>query len=646
MIGQLIRPRIWAVAHGELGELVMRAAPSYSHVADIRLVDKVLDEALPVVRDLVRSEEADAFLCTGAIGSRIADEIRLPIAQIEVTAFDMLRAVKAAVAVSSRVGLIQYGSINAELEEIRPLIQADLRQRCYQDYEDARVRVEQLAAEGCEVIVGPSIIVELSEHAGIKGVLLHSKTSVREAIENAIDRARFRLGEEARHKRTNAIIEHLEEGVLTADVHGIVQLINPAMERQLGISAGWALGKPISEVADDADIRRVLRSGKPAFGHVQKIGEKVAIANYIPLKERGVADGIVITCQDASDIQQADRRIRTHNRKRQFAARYRLSDVLGRSPQIEEARQFAAQFARVDSTVLITGESGTGKEMFAQGIHNASPRRPFPFVAINCAAFPETLLESELFGYEEGAFTGSRRGGKPGLLELAHQGTLFLDELGEMPLPVQAKLLRVLQEREVVRLGGADPIPLDIRIIAATHKDLRALVSEGRLREDLYFRINILHLPIPPLRRRVGDIALLTDRLLDAALRGVGAGALVSAEDRDYIIRRFEAYGWPGNIRELENAIERLIVTLKVSAGAGMAPELFQAALPELSALGGLPRASNAGRATLHSTVTSRELETIREVLEKNNGNRAKTSALLGVSRTTLWRKLKKQQDR
>lgn len=637
------RPRIWAIAHKELGELVTTIAPNYAHVAEIRLVDQVLDDAFPAAQQLVRNEEVDVFLCTGAIASRIGGEIDVPISLIKVTAFDMLKAIHAATSHSNRIALVTYGATNTELDEVKVLINADLTQCSYTDYKDARKQVNLLVNEGHTVIVGPSIIVDLAEKAGVKGVLLHSQGSVRDAIENAIDTARFRLNEETRLKRISAILERLDEGVLTTDVDGAIRLINPAMERLLGTSKEWAQGKHISQVIDDSELGSVVKSGEPILGKVQKIGKKTVVVNYIPLKPQGLMDGIVVTCQDGTDIEQADRKIKSHNRKRQFAAKYHLTDIIGNSLKINEAKQLAAQFSKVDSTVLINGESGTGKELFAQGIHQASIRRNHPFVAINCAAFPESLLESELFGYEEGAFTGSRRGGKPGLIELAHKGTLFLDEIGDMPLSLQAKLLRVLQEREVVRLGGSDAIMLDVRIITATNRDLRLLVANGRFREDFYFRINILNLHIPPLRMRMDDIAVLASAYIKTAMLEDRHTPKISEAEWREILTTFRNYAWPGNVRELENALERLMVAVKVGQSPMESCEIIFGSLMGVDVKTSPTEDQQEVSTDLRTAVRDQELETILKVLEKNKGNKATTSKQLGLSRTTLWRKLQRQ---
>ncbi|MBN3801395.1 sigma 54-interacting transcriptional regulator, partial [Burkholderia sp. Ac-20392] len=228
-----------------------------------------------------------------------------------------------------------------------------------------------------------------------------------------------------------------------------------------------------------------------------------------PLVDRGVTSGSVLTFQESRAVERLDRALRSQPTTQQFAARYALDDVVGASVPMARVRDLVRRYAKSDATVLVLGESGTGKEMIAQSLHALSARRSYPFVAVNCGAFPEALLESELFGYEEGAFTGARRGGKTGLFEAAHRGTLFLDEIGEMPPSLQSRLLRVLQEREVIRLGSTEPIRIDVRVIAATHRPLLAAVEAGTFRADLYYRLNILNVGLPPLRERAADIPAL-----------------------------------------------------------------------------------------------------------------------------------------
>jgi len=310
---------------------------------------------------------------------------------------------------------------------------------------------------------------------------------------------------------------------------------------------------------------------------------------------------------------------------------------VGDSPAIRRARTLAARFARTDATVLVTGASGTGKELFAQGIHLASARRDRPFVAVNCAALPETLLESELFGYEEGAFTGSRRGGKPGLFEAAHTGTIFLDEIGDMPAPLQTRLLRVLQQREVLRLGSSDPTPVDVWVVAATNRDLEARVAQGWFREDLYYRLAILRVHLPALAERREDLAPLAERLLGAALVRHGASRFLRVA-LEVVGPRLGSHSWPGNVRELENVLERVAVLFAGPDEQGPSEEELRSVVPEL--FGRRGRRSEAVDG-LRGLRRADERAHVMRVLAECEGNQLEAARRLGIGRTTLWRKLR-----
>ncbi|EJT85484.1 Fis family transcriptional regulator [Pseudomonas putida S11] len=347
----------------------------------------------------------------------------------------------------------------------------------------------------------------LAEQAGLHGVLSLSEETARKALEEALGILDTQRVEIAKRRHLNAVLRHIPAGVAAVDNQGVVQSLNPALAQLLDLPVSAALGRPLQQLCPELDMQQALQEGTGEENRVMRLGSHVVVSNLLPILENGERTGLVLTCQDITVVQRADQRIRSTRRPGAFTARYRLDQLNGNSKANREMLQLAKRFATSHSTILITGESGTGKELLAQGIHNESPRRQGPFVAINCAAFPESLLESELFGYEEGAFSGSRKGGKPGLFEAAHRGTLFLDEIGDMPVSLQTRLLRVLQEREVLRLGSTEPIAIDVRIIAATHQDLRSAMDDGDFRTDLYFRLNILRLQTTPLRERPEDIA-------------------------------------------------------------------------------------------------------------------------------------------
>jgi propionate catabolism operon transcriptional regulator len=605
-------------------------------VAEIRVFHKGFQEALETARELMRSgAEVDVFLSGGANGAWLRKHAPVPVAVITPSGFDILQALASARRISRRIGIVTFGGVAPELKHFREQFHLEVEQHAYTSVDDAETAVRALAERGVEVIVGPSLVTELAERAGLKSVFLYSETSVREAIDRALEMARIARVEEARRARVDAILRHLHEGVVAVDRQGRVEAMNPAMERLLGIAAERSVGEPAARVAPELGLARVLETGQPELEHIQRLGARTLVMNRIPLREQGVPTGAVVTCQDASAIERVDRSLRSHHRPRRFVARYRLSDAIGSSPPLRRARSLAERYARTDVTVLITGASGTGKELFAQGIHVASARRNRPFVAINCAALPESLLESELFGYEEGAFTGSRRGGKPGLFEAAHTGTLFLDEVGDLSLPLQTRLLRVLQEREVLRLGASDPTPVDVRVVAATNRDLEQSVAERAFRMDLYYRLNILKLHLPSLAERPDDIPALATELLGRALVQHGA-----ERHRDTALRllmgRLVRHPWPGNVRELENVLERVAVAYGHASGPIDLGEL-RAVVPELFASGrGLPAAAG----TLDGARRREEQQHILRALRECQGNRSEAARRLGIGRTTLWRKL------
>ncbi|HBF49074.1 MAG TPA: propionate catabolism operon regulatory protein PrpR, partial [Massilia sp.] len=320
-------------------------------------------------------------------------------------------------------------------------------------------------------------------------------------------------------------------------------------------------------------------------------------------------------------------------------ARRGLNDLRGESEAMERLRQSVVLYARSPATVLIQGETGSGKELVAQAIHREGPRNlgaNRPFVAVNCGAIAESLLESELFGHEEGAFTGARRGGHAGLFEAANRGTLFLDEIGEMPLALQTRLLRVLEEREVMRVGGTRPVPIEVRVISATHCDLEARVREGRFRADLFYRLAVLRLALPPLRARVPDIAPLAEWSLKQSLAALGARPHPNLHaELTACAPLLERYGWPGNVRELRNLMERLALFLAAEPLQALTPGFLLSVAPEL-ALGPIPAAPE-----MPAAMPAAPAHSTADIVARFGGSRDAAARHLGISRTTLWRRLK-----
>jgi len=377
----------------------------------------------------------------------------------------------------------------------------------------------------------------------------------------------------------------------------------------------------------------------------------------------GKTVGAVATFQDVTMLQQLEQQVRRKLSRRGLVAKWTFADIIGTGPAMTRTIKRALKYAEVDNTILLLAETGSGKEMFAQSIHQKSRRKNGPFVAINCAALPETLLEAELFGYVEGAFTGAVKGGKAGLFEQAHGGTIFLDEIGEISKQMQTLFLRVLQEKEVRRLGDDKFIPIDVRVIAASNQNLGRLVQEGHFRSDLYYRINVLNLEIPPLRERKEDIPLLAANILKRYNRSSSQHLAFTTEALELL----QLYDWPGNVRQLENVLERLIVIAEdnVITGANVEAALAgELQVDEIDYRQMTVTSSINGSDTTnrHATFNDKQLEeispqknqydegllskiekeTIIKVLEQVNGRRQEAARILGISSTTLWRRLKK----
>jgi transcriptional regulator with PAS, ATPase and Fis domain len=346
------------------------------------------------------------------------------------------------------------------------------------------------------------------------------------------------------------LLRILDEGIVGVNSDGVIFAVNQCAEKNIGVQKTELVGRKAEEVLGYIPFDAVFSSMQPIRNKLIKVGDTYIDLSIEPVTGMNRMIGAFAILKKFKDTEQQQQKLRLQLLNRGYRAKYTFDDIIGNSAAIMKTKKIAMRMSGTNFPVLITGESGTGKELFAQAIHNASSRAESPFVAVNCAAIPDNLLESELFGYEEGAFTGAKKGGKPGLFEFAHMGTLFLDEIEAMSLSLQSKLLRILQEKEVIRVGGDRVINVDVRIIATTNEEVKELIAEGRFRKDLYYRLNVLPLSIPPLRERGEDILLI----LEDIKKGLGSDFELSEDIR----RIFLNYSWEGNIRELRNYVEYL----------------------------------------------------------------------------------------
>lgn len=651
------RLKIAAVGFHGLRNLLEAAAPSYAGAADVAVLDRIYDDAVHAIEDLRSRSGVDAVVAAGSNGQFLRERLNVPVVLVRPDGFDLMQILSGAALRSKRIALVTYGPPPPELLLFNERFALKLEVLSYSNEQEAGACVEALALRGVDIVVAPGLVVDLARARGLEGVLLYSQGAVREAMGAAIDIARVARQETDRREKLNTILAQLKDGVVAVDMEERIEAVNPAMEAFIGLPADQLLGRRLSAVQGELSLAHTLRTGTAEVEQVQQVSGRTSVVTRMPILEQGRRTGAVLVCQDPVVIQRLDRSLRTRRLPPLRHAKYGLANLVGESPALRNVKRLALSCAQSTATVLIVGESGTGKELLAQGIHNASERRAQPFVAINCAAFPETLLESELFGYVEGAFTGSSRGGKMGLFEAAHTGTIFLDEIGEMPLSLQTRLLRVLQEREVLRIGATVPTPVDLRVIAATHRDLSKQVAEGRFRQDLYYRLNILNLRLPALRERHGDLPLLTRHLAEQVAMRLGAARLADDFLVEAVVNAGSDYDWPGNIRELENLIERILVfrepalqgrSITQEELRDIAPELFTRRAVMVERVG--ERWAQQGddsrvptpAASVKADLRAVERRHLMKVLEQSGGNREEAARLLGVSRTTLWRRMRR----
>ncbi len=444
--------------------------------------------------------------------------------------------------------------------------------------------------------------------------------------------------------RFKEIFELLYDGIVMVDEAGMIEMISENYCDLLHINMDEVIGKHIADVIENTRMHIVVKTGQAEIGSVQKINDRETVVMRIPIRKNGKVVGAIgkVMFTDIHELKTLAGRLNVTETKLDFykkelkrvqGSKYSFDQIIGNQKEMKEVKELALKVAKSRSTVLIRGESGTGKEWFAHAIHEASPRSEEPFVRLNCAAIPPDLIEAELFGYEEGAFTGAKKGGKPGKIELADGGTLFLDEIGDMPLSMQVKLLRVLQEKEIERVGGTQINQVDIRVIAATNRPLEDMVKKGEFREDLYYRLNVFHIVIPPLRDRGSDIITTAQFILGSMNNELGTSISSLHADVENLFRR---YHWPGNVREMQNVIER---SIHLADDSTISLEHLPPYLTE-----NVEDLSEFTYYSLEREIDKAEMRAIKRALKASGGNRLKAAHLLGIHRASLYRKLEKYQ--
>jgi propionate catabolism operon transcriptional regulator len=553
-----MEPRIAVMSYDRLTKAITSIIPR-EQLDKLMIINSSFEETKKIAEKIWNDGKIDVFVSASSNLQVIKERISAPIIPIQVSGFDILSNLVKAKSYGNKIAIISYEETIANLDSYKTILNIDLEEIRYRNLLELKVILKNLKEKGVSAVIGSSLVCDLCDEMGINSIFIYSYNSIRDAIAQAIQLQKSIENEKYRIKQLDTILSYAYSGILATDEHNIIQVFNPMAEKILGISKEKAIGKEVSSVIENTRLHKVLVSEQEEIDQIQKVNDKTILTSRVPIIVEGKVKGVVATFQDIKFIQNAEHKIRRELYTKGLTAKYTFSDIKGSSKAILDCIATAREYAKSDFTVLITGESGTGKELFAQSIHNESRRKDEAFVAVNCAALPESLLESELFGYEEGAFTGAKRGGKPGLFELAHNGTIFLDEISELPLNLQARLLRVIQEKEIMRLGSDKIIPIDVRIISATNRNLWQQVEQGKFREDLYYRLSVLEIIIPPLRERKQDIPDISRNYIMHNFPNLFS---VYEKRWEKLFKLLDAYDFYGNVRELQNLLNRLAVTL------------------------------------------------------------------------------------
>ena len=572
----------------------------------------------------------DVIIARGINAEIIRNSVETPVVDIPVSGQDLATAFHQAKKLTRlekpRIGLLAYSQVQRDVQVFADLLDIDLMvYPVINDYEYIKGQAVQAKKDGVHVLVGGKLSGSLAREQGMQTLMLDSgEVSLRNALLEARRVAYARRLEKVRTRRLQAVVDISSNGIFVLDAENRIQAANTVARSVLRIEGDHAGARAEDILPEPLRSRRLSRE-EPFIEEALAIhGTPYLVRSDIVRMGKDVLD-VIVTLQPIAAISELESKLRKSLHARGLTCQYSFADIWGASAALQRTIATARAFAATDSPILLMGETGTGKELFAQAIHQVSPCASGPFVAINCAALPPSLLESELFGHEEGAFTGARRNGKPGLFEIAHNGTIFLDEVSEMNHYGQTRLLRVLQERCTMRIGGDRFLPVTARIIAASNRNLPDLVERKRFRQDLFYRLNVLPLQIPPLRDRHGDIEHLTRKFAEVCRKKYGGGLQLSAALMDVL----ENHAWPGNVRELSAIIERLTLMSRMGP---VSPEQAADALHP----GAAPPPVIAEPA-----VKNTERDRIIAVLEKHSGHQGLAATALGMHRSTLQRKMR-----
>lgn len=625
-------PSILVVSAYELADLALDVAKGLTGRALVQCLRGAFDGVLDEVQQMVAAGRCDVVLSAGSNAEFLRKRLPVPVISVRVGGFDVMAALSAASEGEERTALVLFQSIPQEVSNFLLGYRIPVELRCYETETDAKAIVQDLSTKGTRSLVGAGLVTRCARERGMRGVFIYSRSSVLAALEESLNIVLTQRTERVVRQRLTAVLHHLDSGVVAVDEQGEIIAANPSADRLTGIALGAAEGVSLQRVLPSINVEAAISGRSKGVEQVRSIGGTQLLVRSNPILDAGRAVGAVFTLANAAELEQSFNSLRAHKSSKTTRALYTLEHIVQASPQMQQViRRCRTLALHSEASVLISGPTGVGKELLAQGIHSTSKRRAKRFVAVNCGALAPSLLESELFGYEQGAFTGARREGRPGLFEVANEGTVFLDEIGELPLELQTRLLRVLQEKEVTRVGSHEPIAVDVRIISATHRDLRTMVQEKKFRVDLFYRLNVVTVEVPPLKERLDDLNVIGTRMVASALREVGQGAHVTGVEK-VLPSILQKHSWPGNVRELQNFAHRVAILVLETNETPTKKQISN--LIDLDT-------ADEGDDTLPTKRRAAELAHITQVLREAGGSYDMAAERLGISRSTLWRRLK-----
>lgn len=599
-----------------------------------------MDEAVKLAEEK-KAEGVKVILSRGMTANYLKNNLDIPVIDIKYDFFHFADALEKALAISNEVAIIGFTDAFHIAKKAVKYVE-EKGQKIHvvilPDGSGIEEKIQILHGKGINTFVGGNLVVTTAMEMGLNAVLLQAdETAITEAIKDALYELSIHIQLEEKYELIKFVISNNSNGMFALDRNGELIILNPKAIHLLDLDGMGihARNNVLKRILSDSRIIKTINDGIDITGELITVGIHDLVFSSSPIIVDEEIRGVVVTVQETSNIKEIDSKIRMKQMNKGHIASKTFDDIVGESDIMRACKLRAFKSARVDSTVLIRGETGTGKEMFAQSIHNASKRASKPFVAINCAALPPSLLESELFGYVKGAFSGANTEGKAGIFELAHTGTIFLDEISEASLEVQSRLLRVIQEKEIIRIGDVKVIPVDVRIISATNKDLMEEVRNNRFRKDLFYRLSVLELQLPMLNERKSDMPDLCACLIRDICKRMGYERKIMITDEAISVLMNTSFD--GNVRQLSNILERALVLSDFS-------RITRNCI--LEALGNSHTKTVLHELSVHSgTIEEMEDLMISNALKECEGNKTAAARRLGISLSTFRRKLEKMQS-